>query len=142
MIKVVLDTNVYVSALVSSSGPCVWIVDRWLDGQLAVFTSGAIIDEIERVINYPRIAKRHGLNEEEIAQYIKFLKFFSIQTPGKIEVDVIREDPSDNMFLSCAIEAKADFLISGDPHIHRLETYDDVRILTPGQFCSFIEKEI
>jgi uncharacterized protein len=146
MIKVVLDTDVYISALVSSSGPCVRIMDWWLDGQIAVFSSSAIIDEIEKVVNYPGIAKRHGLNEEEIDQYIKFLKFFSMktpmQTPMKTEDDDIKEEPIDNMFLSFAVEVEANFLISGDPHSYNLETYNDIKIVTPDRFSSLMENEM
>lgn len=142
MYRVVLDTNVYISALISSSGSCLTIADWWLDGKIAVFASEAITSEIERVMNYPKIVKRHGMNKEEIAQYIKALKSSLIQTSGKLCLEVIEDDPSDNIFLSCAVEAEADFLVSGDPHVHLLESFNKIKILTPRRFCLLMENEI
>jgi len=56
-------------------------------------------------------------------------------------IEVIMEDPSDDKYLSCAIDAKVDFIISGDIHLLNLGEYEGIRIVTPAQFLEIMERE-
>ena len=59
---------------------------------------------------------------------------------GRIEPDEIREDPADNKYLSAALEAKADFVISGDHHLKDLKVFEGIRILDPSAFLVLVTK--
>jgi hypothetical protein len=56
-------------------------------------------------------------------------------------VDVIREDPSDNMFLECTIEAGVDYLISGDRHLKKLESFQGIQIVSPREYLSRLREK-
>ncbi len=53
----------------------------------------------------------------------------------------MQEDPSDNKFLECAIEGKADYLVSGDNHLLKLKEFEKVKIISVTDFLSIIEKK-
>ncbi len=55
---------------------------------------------------------------------------------GTTQINVIEDDPSDNMFLVCAREGSADLIISGDKHLLVLGSFEEIPILTVGEFLS------
>ena len=56
------------------------------------------------------------------------------------QVTVIEKDPSDNKFLACAVEAKADYIVSGDLHLTELETFEGILIIIPRAFLELLER--
>jgi hypothetical protein len=137
MIRVVLDTNVFVSALLTPDSPPAGILKLALEGQLRLVISPGIVREIGLVFQYPRVKKslkKHHLTEEEVADAIlKILKLATI-TPGADIAKGVSPDPADDMVLSCALEGRADFIISGDRHLTVLDAYEGIRIVTPAIF--------
>lgn len=135
MHRVVMDTNVLISGIIQSKGyPCK-IVTTWEKGELILITSPAMINEAEKVLNYPRIKVRYKLNDDEIKQTIVNLLRYSILINNPPLLNVIKDDPDDNVILSTAIEGKADYIISGDSHLLVLKNYKDIEIITPKRFC-------
>jgi len=104
-----------------------------------LLTSDDIITEVSKVLNYPKIKSAFSLTDEEIEQYISLISQYSQRTPGELKIDIITEDPSDNMFLVCAVEGKADFIISGDNHLLEVGTYQGIQILTPREFIKQLQ---
>jgi len=141
MFKIVLDTNVLVSALINPHGKPAQIINYVFANKIRLFTSPSIMEELERVLSYPKLMKRHGLNSEELKEFISdLLSIMSLIEEEKI-IEVIMEDPSDDKYLSCAIDAKVDFIISGDIHLLNLGEYEGIRIVTPAQFLEIMERE-
>ena len=141
MFKIVLDTNVLVSALINPHGKPAQIINYVFENKIRLFTSPSIMEELERVLSYPKLMKRHGLDSEELKEFISdLLSIMSLIEEEKI-IEVIMEDPSDNKYLSCAIDAKVDFIISGDIHLLNLGEYEGIRIVTPAQFLEIMERE-
>ena len=141
MFKIVLDTNVLVSALINPHGKPAQIINYVFENKIRLFTSPSIMEELERVLSYPKLMKRHGLDSEELKEFISdLLSIMSLIEEEKI-IEVIMEDPSDNKYLSCAIDAKVDFIISGDIHLLNLGEYEGNRIVTPAQFLEIMERE-
>jgi len=134
MIKVCLDTNVFVSGIISPSGAPYEVLEAWRNRELVLLTSDEIITEVSKVLQYPKIKSAFSLTDEEIEKYVSLLSKYSQRTPGELKIDVIAEDPSDNMFLVCAVEGKADFIISGDNHLLQIGTYQGIQIVTPREF--------
>ena len=136
--RVVLDTNVLVSALLFT-GVTSELVPLWHKGTIAVLISREILEEYLRVLAYPKFQ----LSEGEIKDLIQeeLLPFVQVIKPG-IRVHVVKRDPSDNKFLECAIAGKADVLVSGDKDLLALRHYRRIRIQTPAHFlATFFRRE-
>jgi putative PIN family toxin of toxin-antitoxin system len=128
--RVVIDTNVVVSALLFGGVPGK-LVPLWKTGRIRVLASKEMIEEYLRVLAYPKFE----LSEEEINYllYQESLRYFEIvrTKPGPA---IAEEDPSDDMFIRCAEAGKANTIISGDQHLLDLKSYGKIKILTPSQF--------
>ena len=129
--KVVLDANVYVSSLINTQGNPKRIMERWKQNQFDVLVSASIIDEIGRVLRYPRIVKRHKQDEGAIQSFLELLSSQAVMVEPTIVVDAIKIDESDNRYLECAVEGKARYIISGDKHLLDLGEYRGIVILPP-----------
>ncbi len=114
--KVVLDVNVWVSALLWGGKPA-QVVELAQDDQLDIFVSEAIIAELSQVLLYPRIVKVYkddGLLARAIVEAVlKVVKFVEV----KPVVKVVLEHPADDKFIDCALAADAAYVISGDKHL-------------------------
>lgn len=127
---VVLDTNVLVSALLFT-GVSSRLVELWQSGRIELLASGQMIREYTRVLAYPKFKlgteESLGLLREEILPFI---------TPVSVSkvLPIIKEDPSDDEFLACALEGKADAIVSGDKHLLSLENYRGIPIFDVRMF--------
>ncbi len=142
MLKIVLDTNIFISSLLSRSGRPATIIDAWRAGRYLylLVTSPSIISEIQRVLDAPRISKKYGLGRDQIEKLIFLLKRDALVVPGISDAaGTIPEDPADEMFLSTALDAGADFIVSGDRHLLDLREYKGIPILTVHQFSVRLE---
>ena len=138
MIRVVLDANVLISALISSNGIPARILDAWLQGQFQLFVSPPIVKEIRRVLQYPRIAERLKVGEADLL--IKKLAAMAEWVKGNEPLNVLTRDPSDEIYLSCAVEAKCNYLVTGN-YDHFEEAGSEflgVKIVKPSQFIDII----
>ncbi len=134
MTRAVLDANVWVSAILNPKGIPAKILTAWQAERFHVVLSGAILEEIGRVLRYPRIARRHGWSEERLQSFAEELTRLAIVTPGQLELTVILEDPPHNRYLECAIEGEAEYLVSGDEHLPTLQEYRGIQVVTPREF--------
>ena len=129
-VKVVVDTNVVISALLFGGAPGKLIV-LWQSSAIKPVASKEIVDEYLRVLTYPKFK----LSEEEINYllYQEILPFFDI-----IDVQqgpqILEKDPQDDKFIRCALTANAIYIISGDKHLLALKSYQKIKILPPAEF--------
>ncbi|MBI3660986.1 putative toxin-antitoxin system toxin component, PIN family [Candidatus Acetothermia bacterium] len=120
--KIVVDTNVFVSASLVAGSPPARIIDAWQEeGKYQLVVSPAILAELNEVLFYPKIRQISRWTKEEVEALLKALERLAIQVPGKLSIKVIEADPDDDKFLIAAIEAKADYIISGDSHLKSLK---------------------
>jgi putative PIN family toxin of toxin-antitoxin system len=91
--RVVLDTNVWVSALITPRGVAARLLT--LLAHFQSVTSEEILAEVEKVLHYDKIQKKRGLTDEEIARYLQLIKRISHVVTVSEPVELIREDPSD-----------------------------------------------
>lgn len=141
MLKVVLDANIFVSALINPHGKPAQILNYVFENKIRLFTSSSIIEELERVLSYSRLMKRHGLEKEELKEFISALLSIMSLVEERKTIEVIMDDPSDNKYLSCALNAKVDFIVSGNVHLLNLKEYEGIRITTPAQLLEIMERE-
>ena len=66
------------------------------------------------------------------------MAFFFWFPPGKLELNLIQEDPDDNKFVQAALEGQAQYIVSGDLHLQKLRSYRDIRIVSPKEFVAKI----
>src|SRR3989344_7674181 len=110
--KVVLDTNILISALGWQGKPRL-VFEKILNGELELIMSDKQLYEIIRVLDYPKFNFSHG----EKSRFINII--LEISTLIKIDkiMNIIKEDPEDNIIITSAIIGNADYIISGDEHL-------------------------
>jgi putative PIN family toxin of toxin-antitoxin system len=141
MMRVVLDANVLVSAVLSPHGAPAQMLNAWRAHQFDLVISAAILAEIGRVFRCPKIAKRHRWSEEQVQAFLENLAHLAIMTPGILTLAVITDDPSDDRYLECAVEGEASYLVSGDQLLVRLGVYQGIPILTPRAFVEMLQRQ-
>ncbi len=131
MLKIVLDTHVFVSSLLSKHGPPARVVDAWHEQRFLLCCSPAILAEVQRVLAYPKLRDKYHLTPEDTDTLLDLLQHDTLMVPGEITMDAaIPDDPTAEIFLICAIEAEADLIISGDRHLLALDAYAGIPIVT------------
>lgn len=120
---VVLDSNILVSALGWRGPPHeVYVLAR--GESLELVTSQPLLDELERVLRYPKFE----FSEAEIGRFLADVKAHArIVRPGA-EIRVVADDLADNRVVECAVSGRADWIVSGDEHLLALGEYDRIRI--------------
>jgi putative PIN family toxin of toxin-antitoxin system len=136
-LRVVLDTNVVVSALVFQHGRLAWIRTAWMVGRCTPLGSGATIDEIIRVLTYPKLQLTSDDVEVLLADYLPFVQVLETQA-GRPTVPE-PADPDDRMFLELAEAGHAQFLITGDRDLLRLSCVGNCRIIAPAELGAILE---
>jgi hypothetical protein len=139
--KVVLDTNIFVSAIIAAQGKPAQILDAWRASRFDLVIRADIIEEIREVLCRPHIRKRHPWAREEIDAFLDSFGELATITLGELEVKVVADDPDDNMYVACAVEGEADYIVSGDQHLLKLGTFKGIKIITPAQFLEILERE-
>lgn len=127
--KIVLDTNVFVSGVFFSGVPGK-ILDAWRDRRITLVTSPKILDEYRRVGDFLG-ARYEGVDLQP------FLALAA--TAGLVVEDIelpsqICEDPDDDKFLVCAVASGAKIVVSGDKHLRQVSGWRGVEVLTPRSF--------
>jgi hypothetical protein len=139
--RVVLDANIYVSALINTNGNPSRIILAWERGEFDVLISEAILDEIGRVLRYPRIVKRHRQEENSIQRFLRLLENEALLVEPDQALNVIKVDESDNRYLECALEGKAQYVVSGDNHLLDIGEYRGILILAPVVFVAILSRD-
>ncbi len=132
-LKVVFDTNIYISAIVFGGPPQICL-EAAHGGKIELCTSKAILLELSN-----KLREKFGWSEEDIKEVLVGIsKFVQVTTP-KISVAVIKDNPADNRILEAVLEAQADFLVSGDKkHILPLKTFRKAKIITAAEFLNLL----
>lgn len=133
-IKVVIDTNVLISAVISSEAPN-QILKLVEAGKIKSITSLEIIKELDDVLSRDKF---DFISEPEKERYTDKLLLISEITDPKTNINIVR-DPEDNKFIECAIEEGADYIISGDQDLLEQEEYKGIKIVKPATFIKNIK---
>lgn len=132
--KVVLDTNVLVSALLwQGAVKDIFILAK--TGQVRICASREILQEFQSVLEYPKFATRLALIDKTpktvVDEFLEIVDFYPVEV---LSGTIIKEDPSDDAVLACAVASRADFIVSGDRHLKRLSAFRGIPILSPAEF--------
>ena len=130
--RIVLDSSIWVSTLLKPHGHYAKMVKRVAE-EADLFTSEYILAEVREASLRPEKKKKYGLTEEMVDEAISAIRDLSVVLTHLPEVEVVQEDPDDNLVLACALQAKANYLVSYDPHLLKLKEYQNIKILTPRE---------
>ncbi|AFK06819.1 putative toxin-antitoxin system toxin component, PIN family [Mesotoga prima MesG1.Ag.4.2] len=134
MERVVLDTNVLISAIISSKGSPAKILDLWREGAFDLVFSEETLQELINVLSRRRMFRITGINEDELNRLVSYLRNSSIVVDSSEDISIAIEDPDDTKFISCAVQAGAKYIVSGDHHLLDVEKFEGTAIVTPAEF--------
>lgn len=132
-LRVVVDTNVIVSALGFGGRPLEALL-RTFDEDAQLVASEKTLDELERVMAYDHLP----FTSTERAQYPTLLRLEAEIVCPDDSITRVR-DADDDKFLECAVEADADYIVSGDDDLLDLGSHDGTDIVTPAEFVEAVE---
>jgi len=139
--RVVLDANVLVSAIISPRGAPAEILARWQEGMFDLVISPPILRELDRVLHYPRIQQRYHLPEEDVQRFLTLLRRVADVVLPTERLAIIERDQADNRYLECALAGKAGIIVSGDRHLLDLGEYRGIQVLAPVGFLAILRLE-
>lgn len=137
-IRAVIDTNVFVSGIISPKGAPRKILDQAKKDIFKVVSSISINHEILNVLHRDYIYTKYNLTEQIIDDISTFLYEGTILTEDKYAVSKIKKDPEDNKFIACALEGEADYIVSGDEHLLDLKHYKSIQIVDARGFLKIL----
>ncbi len=130
MLKVVLDTNVLVSALLNRDGLPAFILALARRRIIRLCLTVEIFEEYEAVLNRKKF--RHIRNDG--LSVLSSLSKEALRVESNTRLNLIANDPADNKFIECAVDAGADFLITGNNKHFPFRSYRKLQIVTPKEF--------
>ena len=139
--RAVLDANVFVSALINTRGVPRQLVDLWRDDAFDLLISDPILDEVGRVLRYPKVAALHKLSEPGLGEFLMLLREESHVVESVERLHVSPDEP-DNRYIECAVAGGADYLVTGDKmHLLPIGEYRGIRIVSPAAFLAILQIE-
>ena len=135
MIRVVVDTNVFISSFFGGNPRR--IIDLWKSGEIILCLSRPIVDE------YIEVLRRLGLqNEKELEELLSLFAhgFHIVYTANTPKIGVVEEDPDDDKFFECAVALKAKFVITGDKAVKNVKDYMNIKVVNPTEFLRSIRE--
>ncbi len=125
MLRVVLDTNVLVSAAISS-GRSRELLQRGIAKRFTIVTSDLILQELASVLS----RSEFKISNEEIKTIILALKRSSDVVRVKSKLEAVKADPKDDMIIETAYDGRAHIIVTGDNHLLALKSYRGIKIVT------------
>jgi uncharacterized protein len=136
-VRLVLDTNVLVSALITKGTPPDLLYQAWDAGTFELVIPDAQLDELRRVVEYKKL--RPYIQRDEAEALLETIDAAALVVEGLPEID-LSPDPDDNVILATAIVGKVDLLVTGDKSgLLELKAVHGIPIVTPKEALSRIQ---
>ncbi|MGQ9513267.1 putative toxin-antitoxin system toxin component, PIN family [Thermodesulfitimonas sp.] len=136
MMRVVLDTNVLVSAIIFPSSIPAEIFKAATKRRFQFYTSPFILHEFRRLLE-----EKFGLSPEEADAAAGIVGAIAEVVEPRQTLTVITSKDDDNRILECAVAAQAEFLVTGDKkHIRKLDIYEGIKIVLPAEFYRVLQE--
>ena len=136
-----LDTNVLVSGTIVRHGFSARILLAAIDRRVTLVVSPYLLAEYLAVIQRPHIARKYPHLSDWLVIVRRFVASNAISVSPKNIPQVISDDPKDDAILACADAGGAQYIVSGDQHILKLERYHGIKIVAPREFVVDVLKE-
>ena len=127
--RVVLDSNVLIAALISRAGPPAQVVVRGLEGEFEIVVSDLLLAELRAALTAPKLRKR--VSSDDAEEFVALLEAHAILLVDAPAPPSRSADPKDDYLIALAGQAKA-MLVSGDRHL--LDLAAEIPVKTPRDF--------
>jgi len=135
---IVIDTNVLISSLISPFGESSDILALIFRKEVVSFTSLEILAEVLLILTRSGVAD--VVPGADTSTLLELFRSHSYIVKPSLRIQAVREDPSDDKFIECAVAANAEYLISNDKHVLALKRYKNIVILTSRAFLETCRK--
>jgi putative PIN family toxin of toxin-antitoxin system len=135
-VKIVVDTNVFVSSFLSPTGSPRQVIDLWKMGQVTLCLCAETLNE--HLLVLARLGLQGEPEMDELLALIRRsinIRFVAIE--GTLRA--VADDPDDDPFVECAVTAGAQYIVSGDRHLKKLGRFGEIRIVSPADFLRLFE---
>jgi hypothetical protein len=137
MLRVVLDTNSLVSALITRGKPRA-LLRKIIDKKLTLVISNQIIQEFKIVMKRPKFQRY--VDSSDIDEFLTRLIKISELIEVKSDFNIVKGDPTDDIILNCAYDGKVDYIVSGDEHLLALKNFKGIKIVTADETLKNIQR--
>ena len=132
--RAVLDTNVFISGIFWK-GQASKVISHWKEGKFTLVVSLEIVSEIITVLKDFKIQ----LPGDMIKKWSDLIVRNSLVVEPSEKLNVVRDDPKDNMFIEAAVAGNADYIVSQDNHLLKLKEHRRIKIVSPEDFIGLFE---
>ncbi len=136
MLRAVIDTNLLVSYTLTKGETLSRLIDYWERGSFIYLTSPPIIRELKEVLQRPRLRAKMVADPHSL---IEVIEADTEQTPGQLILEQVCRDPKDAMFIACAVEGQADYIVSWDKDLLDLGEYQGIKIVRAEAFIAVLD---
>jgi putative PIN family toxin of toxin-antitoxin system len=137
MLRIVLDTNVLVSAVISD-GKSRDLLKKGIANQFLIVTSDLILNEFTSVMRRPKFT----VSENELQRTIFALKRTAEVVTVKTKLAIVKDDPKDDMIIETAIDGCADIIVTGDNHLLAVNTFRGVKVVTVEKMLASLDSNV
>ena len=135
MLRVVIDTNVLVSAIISDGKPRA-LLQKGLDRQFSIVISDQLLDELFTVLNRPKLKT----SKDEIDKIMLAMKKSAEVVKVRSKFKAVNNDPKDDAIVHAACDGQADMIVSGDGHLLDLESFRGIKIVSVREMLELLKK--
>lgn len=132
--RIVADTNIYISALFWRGNPH-RLIHLCYEGKAKLVVSRQIIEELERIL---LTDEKFKMEREDVALNTEIILSNAELVEPNFTLNVIKEDPADDRILECAVEGEAEYLVSGNKHLLNVKEFQGIKILTAKQMLDIL----
>jgi putative PIN family toxin of toxin-antitoxin system len=136
--RVVFDTNVLISALITTGKPKE-LFQQAVKGHIQLVISKSLLEEFSQITKDPRIRKYIG--EDDVIAFLRIIDRVAKITKVKSQFNAVKEDPDDDMVVRTAFDGKANYIVSGDKHLLSLGEFRGIRIVTVDEMLGLLKEE-
>lgn len=136
-LRVVLDTNVWISGIFFSRGAPARLLRRWRDERFVVVMTSATLEELEKVLQ--RKTVQFGAAPDLAVEWMRYVEAYVTIVTVKTNFKGTSRDPKDDMILEAAVAGLAEYLVTGDKDLLVLKEFMGTPIVTPKEFLRLIE---
>ena len=136
--RVVLDANVLVSALISPRGSPAQVLAKWEQGKFELLVSPFGLRELDHTLRYPKLRQRYGLSEAMVDAFVARVASQSVLIDSSGVVPGVSRDADDDNYLTCAELGQASYVVSGDVDLLVLGQWHNIQILSLAGFLAVL----
>jgi len=134
--RIVLDTNVFVSGIFWEGNFCSQIINEWKMGRFQLISSPKIVEELVETFRSFKIS----MDEDLIDEWKNLIIENSVMVNPIANIKAVKDDSKDDKFIEAAVEGDADYIVSQDNHLLNLKEFNGIKILTPEEFLGVLRR--